>query len=253
MTYTIYQRRFIAAGFEFEVASSVKEALTKAAESEFDLILLELTLGEEKGIEVLAGIRADSATYAPDTKVIVFSDYSDSETHKKVLDLGVNGFISKIDYPPLRLIGEVERFMHQFEEQRKNAIRFANGGVPIPKNMKVLLVEDEDVFVDMFGKRLRDEGYEVDIAMNGAQGFEKACASTYDLIITDMIMPQLNGQELINKLKSDPRTKDMPIFLFSASIDDSAMDGLRCEGTVCFQKTHITPSELVREVNKFLD
>lgn len=248
----IYQRGFIASGFECDVAASVKDALQKIAESKFDLVLLELTLPGENGVDVLDGIRANPAS-DPELKIIIFSDSSDRALHQRIINLGVNGFIAKLDYSPSRLIGEVNRFMHQFEEQRKNAIRFANGGVPIPKNKKLLLVEDEDVFVDMFGKRLRDEGYELDIAVDGAQGFQKASENTYDLIITDMVMPKLNGQELIAKLRENETTKDVPVFLFSASVGDDVLENMRCDGTRCFLKTHLTPSELTREVNKFLD
>ncbi len=252
MTADIYQKKFVSSGFDCETASSVAEALHKISVSKFDLILLELVLGEESGLEMLRSIRTDDA-YDTGLKVVVFSDSTDRDIHKQALALGVNGFLVKLDYAPQRLVGEVQRFLHQFEEQRKNAERFRNGGVPIPKNKTVLLVEDEDVFVDMFGRRLRNEGYDVDVAMNGNQGFEKASTKAYDLIITDMVMAGLNGKELIDRLKGDERTKDIPVFLFSASVGNDVLNDIRCQGIKCFMKTHITPSELVREVNAFLE
>lgn len=250
----IYQKQFLTSGFEFDVALTGEEALRKIADSDYDLVLLELDLEgqQSNGFEVLKELRSNPV-YSPDLKVAILSNSSDRILHKQVIDTGVSLFITKLDCSPIKLVNEVIRLMHQFEERRKNAIRFANGGVPIPKNKKLLLVEDEDVFVDMFGKRLRDEGYELDIAINGLEGFEKASTNTYDLIITDMIMPKLNGQELINKLREDDRTKEVPVFLFSASVGDDVLEGLRCDGTKCFLKTHLTPSELTREVNKFLD
>lgn len=248
----IYRKKFISEGFEFESVSSKAEALQKIRESKFDIVLLELNLGQESGLEVLRELRASDA-YDPELKVIIFSESTDREIHRQALDLNANGFLTKLDFPPARLVVEMRRLLHQFEEQRKNAERFRNGGVPIPKNKKVLLVEDEAVFVDMFGRRLRDEGYEVDIAMNGNDGFDKAVAVKYDLVITDMIMSGLNGKELIDRLKEDERTKDTPVFLFSASVSEDELNDIRCEGIRCLMKTHTTPSELVREVNKFLD
>jgi CheY-like chemotaxis protein len=247
----IYQKPFLSAGFEFDIVSSGKEALQKISESEFDVVLLEIELPEENGLNILKELRSNPA-YSDDLKVIIFSNSSDRNLHKQAIDFGVNGFIVKLDYAPMRLVGEVSRFLHQFSEQRKNAKLFQNGGVPESKNKKILLVEDEDVFVDMFGKRLRDEGYALDIARNGNEGFAKASANAYDLIITDMVMAGMNGKELIDRLKEDDKTKNTPIFLFSASVSEDTLNDIRCDGIRCFMKTHITPSELVREVNTFL-
>lgn len=247
----MYQKKFVSSGFDFEVAASGKEALKKVATTPFDIIFIELSLQGESGLDVIKDLRANPE-YGAELKIIVLSDSTDRDIHKRAIELRVNGFLAKLDYPPARLVDETQRFLYQFEEQRKNSLRFANGGVPVPKNKRVLLVEDEAVFVDMFGKRLRDEGYDLDIAMNGSDGFKQATSHTYDLIITDMIMSGINGKELIDRLKADERTKDTPVFLFSASVGQDVLDSIRCEGVQCFMKTRITPSDLVREVNKFL-
>lgn len=247
-----YQKKFIATGFEFEIASSKDDALQKIASSKFDVILLEIALPEMMGMAILKELRTNHHVYDADLKVIIFSDSTDRELHRQAMTFGVNGFIVKLDYAPARLVDEVNRFLHQFEEQVKNETLFRNGGVPVSKHKNILLVENEEVFIDMFGKRLRDEGYDVDIARNGTEGFEKASTGNYALMITDMVMAGLNGKELIAKLKGENHTKNLPVFLFSASVDDTALEEMRQQGAKCFMKTHITPSELVREVNDFL-
>ena len=249
----IYQKKFIASGFEFEITSSKDEALQKIAHSKFDVILLEIALQEMTGMDILKEIRMNHHVYDADLKVIVFSDSTDRELHRQAVSFGVNGFIVKVDYAPARLVDEVNHFLHQFEEQVKNEALFRNGGVPISKHKRILLVENEEVFIDMFGKRLRDEGYDVDIARNGTEGFEKASTGIYVLMITDMVMSGLNGKELIAKLKENNHTKDLPVFLFSASVDEAELEKMRQQGAKCFMKTHITPSELVQEVNSFLE
>lgn len=248
----IYQKKFTASGFEFEITSSQDDALQKIAHSKFDVILLEIALQGMVGLSILKEIRTNHHVYDADLKVIIFSDSTDRELHHQAISFGVNGFIVKLDYAPARLVDEVNHFLLQFEEQAKNETLFRNGGIPVSKNKRVLLVENEEVFIDMFGKRLRDDGYDVDIARNGTEGFEKASMGSYSLIITDMVMAGLNGKELIAKLKEDSRTKNLPVFLFSASVDDAALEAMRKQGAKCFMKTHITPSELVREVNDFL-
>jgi len=246
----MYQKKFVASGLECEVALSKTVALQRILEIPFDVILLEISMQDGEGMQILQELRTHRV-YDVNLKIIIFTDASDRELMRRAVALGVNGFISKVDYAPARLADEVNRLLYQFEEQEKNATRFRNGGLPVAKNKRILFVENEPVFVDMFGKRLRDEGYAVDVATNGSDGFDKAIAEKYDLVISDIVMSGLDGRELFHKLKTDDRTRNIPVFLFSASVDKCILDELQQQGAKCFQKTHITPSELVREVNDF--
>lgn len=250
-TSDVYQRTIISAGFECDVAVSGKEAFEKILQTKYDLVFLEFELHEEKGLDVLRELRTNPA-YDTGLKVVMLSFVTDRNMQKEAVTLSISGLLLKSDYPPMKIASEIQRYLHRFEEQVKNEERIRNGG-PVPKNQKVLLVENEDVFIDMFGKRLRDEGYEVDIAINGHEGFEKASITQYHLIITDMIMPGMNGAELIEKLTNDDRTKKTPIFIFSASVTNKVLDEFRRKGIRCYLKTHLSPSELVREVNAFLE
>jgi DNA-binding response OmpR family regulator len=250
----IYLRKFSAAGFEVVPAMTGKEVLRKVAEEgPFDLVLLDIVLPEMNGIEVLSELRT-SGRYDPDLKVVMFSNLNEQEDRKKAIDLGANGFIPKTEYSPSRLVEEVRRFLSQFEEQRKNAARLGGGGalaVPEGARKKILLIEDEEVFSEMFGKRLEDEGYEVTCVSDGASGVRTAMERPFDLIITDMALPGMSGEDVIRKLKSEASTREVPIFLFSASIGGvEDLEAIGCEGAEkCFLKTRITPSELAREVN----
>jgi CheY-like chemotaxis protein len=247
----LYKKWFPVDEFECDVVSTGKEALQKLAHDVFDIVLFEVNLPDENAVEILTTFRTDVA-YPADLRIVILSTSEDAVLHRKIVEIGVDGFIPKLKFPPMRLMFEVKRFLHQFEEQRKNEERIANGGTVKKNGKRILLVEDEEVFIDMFGTRLRNDGYEVDVAQDGAVGFEKAVNGKYDLIITDVVMPALNGQELIDKLKNDERTSKVPVFVFSASVGSDVMDQFRCDGLRCFMKTHVTPSELAREVGIFL-
>lgn len=119
---------------------------------------------------------------------------------------------------------------------------------------KILLIEDEEIFLDMFGKRLKDDGHEVVTADNGAWGIKEAMSGDYDLIITDIIMPAMTGDEIIAKLKQEEKTKNIPIIVISASVDDEAERSVRELGIAeFFLKTHIVPSDLSRKVEELLE
>lgn len=256
----IYCRKFRESGFDVVPAMTGKEVLQKVAQDgPFDLVLLDIVLPEMGGMEVLQELRT-SGKYDPALKIIMFSNLQEQEERKQALNLGVNGFVSKIEYTPSKLVGEVGRFLRQFEEQERNRNRLektsdeqAAPSNPNPSAKRILLIEDEEVFADMFSRRLSEEGYEVVVADNGAAGVKAASESRFDLIITDMVLPGLSGKEVLQVLKSDESLKDIPVFLFSASIDAEELHRIACWGAdQCFMKTRITPTELAREVNKVL-
>jgi len=117
-----------------------------------------------------------------------------------------------------------------------------------------LLIEDEDIFIEIFGNKLREEGYAVDSAKNGAWGVKEALDGNYDLFIIDMIMPAMTGEEMINRLKLDDKTKNIPIIMLSASVDDVDAGGVMKLGIQAFlKKTQITPTDLVKKVAEVLN
>jgi CheY-like chemotaxis protein len=121
------------------------------------------------------------------------------------------------------------------------------------ESKKILLIEDQEDFVEMFSKRLQDEGYQVSIARDGQAGLEEALTNHYDLIISDILMPTMNGHEMVVKLRETEAGKNIPIFLFSASVEVENLHKLMEAGVVdrVFEKTQLTPSDLAYAVNDF--
>jgi CheY-like chemotaxis protein len=251
----IYKKKLGSSGFETVNVASGKAVLKEVKEQHFDLILLDLVIPELSGIEVLRELRQNKG-YDPNLKVVVFSNLSSTEDREQVLKLGANGFISKTEFSPSEVVTEIERFLRQFSEQSKNAANETTdpaGRANLAK--KILLIEDEPVFVEMFSKRLRSEGYEVVAKQDGEAGLAEALAQVYDLIITDVMMPHMDGREFIGKLRDEEKGKNVPIFLLSASVsmEDASVKTLTDAGIVtkAFLKTEITPSELTYAVNEY--
>lgn len=84
------------------------------------------------------------------------------------------------------------------------------------KRKRILLVDDEPSIIKMVGKRLEVEGFDVVVAMDGEEAFQKAQSENPDLIILDLMLPLLNGYEVCAMLKKDPLSRKIPIALFSA-------------------------------------
>lgn len=91
-------------------------------------------------------------------------------------------------------------------------------------NEKILIVDDEPQIHTVLGKLLTKEGYQISSAYNAEETYRSIEKEKPDLIILDIMMPKVSGIEICNKLKGDPKTKDILILMLSAK--DSQSDRL---------------------------
>lgn len=259
----IYTKKFETSGFEVVPALTGRDALKKAAEGAYDLVMLDMVIPEVSGMDVLKTIRTDKA-YDPNLKIVVFSNLSGPQERQDALAAGANGFISKTDFTPSEVVNEVRRYLDQFASQAKHAdaapastpVDTASVADTLPEpgtEKRILLIEDEPVFVEMFGKALRDLGYAVVTERDGKSGLDRALAGSFDLVITDHLLPSMNGKAIIEALKSDERAKGLPVFLLTASLEEEEVKELEASGAVkrSFLKTKVTPSEFAGIVSDF--
>lgn len=250
----IYQKKFSDSGYEAVTANSGEKVLQLLKEGKFDAILLDLIMPKMDGFEVIKNIR--EVQNNQEVKIIVFSNLSQKEDRDKALNLGADGFIVKSDYAPSELIKEFARIVNTCNERKRNEmIRDRSNGI-YEKNGKkrVLLIEDEDVFIEMFGTKLKQDGFTVESANNGAWGLKEALAKPFDIFIIDMVMPAMSGEEIIAKLKMEEKTKNIPIIVISASVENDVRKKVLEMGiTEFFMKTQLIPSDLSKKVSEILE
>lgn len=117
---------------------------------------------------------------------------------------------------------------------------------------KVLVADDEIHIVHVVAIKLRNNGFEVISAANGAEAFELACSEMPDIIVTDFQMPIMTGLELVTKLRENESTKDIPVILLTArsfAIDDEQKESLKI--SECLSKP-FSPRELLRSIEDIL-
>src|ERR1051325_2225599 len=90
--------------------------------------------------------------------------------------------------------------------------------------MRVLVVEDEPDLLRSLAQALREEGYAVDTAADGEDGLFDAECNEYDAIVLDVMLPKLDGWELLRRLR---KTKKRPVLMLPAR--DQSRDRVRCE------------------------
>lgn len=252
----IYQRKFLDSGFEVLMAENGEKVLVTLKKQTVDVVLLDLVMPGMDGFEVIENLR--KGNYDPNIKIIVFSNLSQKEDKERARELGANGFIVKSDYTPNDLVKEVERLANQIDAQKTSEMKSTEqsgttNNFVVAGAKKILMMEDEDVFVEMFGGKLKQEGFEMEFSKNGSWGIKEAMKNKYDLFIIDMAMPVMNGDEVVERLKSDEGLKNIPIIILAAFESDEDIKKLKELGVDrIFIKTQITPSELVEEVKKAL-
>ena len=116
------------------------------------------------------------------------------------------------------------------------------------ENKKILLIDDEINVCTGCKRILEEEGYELDYELTGKDGIEKALKQTYDVIITDLKMPDINGVELIKEVKK--KKPDVPIIMITgyASVP-TAIETMKL-GVVDYIPKPFKPEELVASVQK---
>jgi CheY-like chemotaxis protein len=117
---------------------------------------------------------------------------------------------------------------------------------------KVLIVDDEIHIVHVVAIKLRNNGYEVISADNGAEAFDLAMKEKPDIIVTDFQMPIMTGMELVEKLRQHGETKDIPVIVLTArsfAIPQEQQKKLQISG--CLSKP-FSPKELLGNIEDVL-
>ncbi len=121
-------------------------------------------------------------------------------------------------------------------------------------NKKTILLVEDDIFVsDIYQTKLGQEGFKVLVAENGMEAVKKLKESIPDLILLDIVMPYMDGMDVLRKLKEKKEWKDIPVMLLTNLSDKEKVDeGMGLGASDYLIKSHFTPSEVVAKVRSLL-
>ncbi|HNV96728.1 MAG TPA: response regulator [bacterium] len=121
------------------------------------------------------------------------------------------------------------------------------------KKIKVLIVEDEEMLVNMYISKFEKEGFEPMKASNGKTGLELAQKENPNIILLDVIMPEMDGFMVLKELKSDAKTKNIPvIMLTNLGQDEDIKKGNELGAKDYLVKANLTPAQVVDKVKEIL-
>ena len=117
---------------------------------------------------------------------------------------------------------------------------------------KILLVEDNEMNRDMLSRRLERKGYQIVMALDGAEGLQIARSSSPDLILMDMSLPVIDGWEATRQLKADEATRQIPVIALTAHAMATDEEKARAAGCDDFDTKPIELPRLLSKIEALL-
>jgi len=121
-------------------------------------------------------------------------------------------------------------------------------------NKKILIVEDDQFLLEMYSAKLKNAGFVIEIAQDGEQALSKLEEFKPDLVLLDIVIPKLDGFEVLRKIRENPTTKNTKVIALTNLGQQSEVErGMSLGADDYFIKAHFTPSEIVYRINKFFE
>jgi two-component system alkaline phosphatase synthesis response regulator PhoP len=124
----------------------------------------------------------------------------------------------------------------------------------MPNQNKILLVEDDPMVVRMYQRKLTKDGFRVTLAFNGEEGLAALMKERPDIILLDIMMPKMNGIEMLKRIKADPVLKNIPVVILT-NLGDRPEDVQKCKELGAedyWVKASVSLKEAVDRTNKIL-
>ena len=219
---------------EFEITSTHngQDGLRAAHEQHPHAILLDIVMPGTDGWQVLHDLKADPAT--SDIPVILHTIVDNKALG---FQLGAAAYLLK----PLDA-NEVRETLNHVT------------GPAFPRQKRVLVIDDDPNIGDMLCQFLSGSNFSVESILDGETGLRAIDAQRPDILLLDLIMPHLDGFEIIERLREDPKTRDLPIIVISAR-ELTAIESAKLKETVSLvmKKQGFEGGRLVDEMNNVLN
>ena len=118
---------------------------------------------------------------------------------------------------------------------------------------KILIVEDEPFLLNMYKMKFKQGGFEVVSAIDGEEAIRTSRREKPDIILLDIMMPKIDGFEVLKNLKKNPLTKSISVLIFSNfSQKEQKEKGIALGAVDYFVKTNYTPNQVLEKVKNIL-
>lgn len=232
-----------------------------------NLILLDILMPRKNGIEVLEELHADQGL--KDIPVIIISNSGQPLEIARAQELGAKDFLIKAVFDPNEVLDKVSRVLAgetvsvaDWGMQTKAAaptevVQATQAqGTPVaqpspasPAKKFVMVVEDDKFLRELLVRKLASEGFAVESAIEASAAFTILAQNVPNIILLDLILPGVDGFEILTRIKADPRLVEVPVIILSNLGQKEDLDRAMTLGAKDFMvKANFTLDEIVAKV-----
>lgn len=239
-------KRFAEEGYELHCEYDGEAGLEKLREIKPDLLMLDIKLPVKDGYEVLREMMKD--TELQFTPVIVISNSGQPDEIEKIVDHGVKDYIVKSEFSLDDIFLKAKKHLNGINIPTEKI----NSEVDNSK-INVLLVEDDAFLSSIVFGRLQKEGYNIRLAKDGEQALVEVEKEIPDIVLLDLIMPGISGFQVLEKVKTDTKTKDVSVVIFSNLGQDHEIErGKKLGADDFLVKAESTPGVVIEKISEIL-
>lgn len=256
---TVLEQKLIHEGFSVRIASDGRTGIDLLRQDPPDMVLLDIMMPLMDGYQVLEELRKDPDPRVANVPVIIVSNSGQPVEIDRALQFGIKDYFVKASFDPEQVLAKIRKHLsvpispqapadNSPEEPGAASTTPAstNGSLP-----KLLIIEDDKFLRDLEIAKLGKEGFVVNAAQDGEQGLAMAAADTPDIILLDILLPGIDGFEVLARLKQDPKYKDTKVIMLSNFGQREDIERADKLGAVKFLiKANYTLDEIVEEVKQ---
>lgn len=243
-------------GYQVETAEDGEIGYERIVSWSPDLVLLDIIMPKMDGYDVLEKLRAEGRK----VPVIIISNSGQMVEIEKTKKLGAVDHLIKTEFSPEDVVKKVNSFLSQESDVRDNAAAKTEFSAKQDENarslgIRVLLVEDDTFLREICSKKLTKEGYTVYEATDGQQAIDGATELKPDIILLDIILPAIDGFQVLGAVRSNPDTavSKIPIIMLSnLGQEDDISKAMENGANDYLVKAHFTTEEIVTKIKSIL-
>ena len=252
-------------------------ALTEIRRQKPDLILLDILMPKKGGMEVMEELNQDDDL--KNIPIIIISNSGQPVEVQRARELGAKEFLIKAVFDPNEVLEKVQKVLKETTPDPEPVEGFDNKEetvniIDLDENPKttqgsgsntseykhkggqrrVLVVEDDKFLRELFVRKMFNEGFDVESAIDAEQVFEILANKKPEVILLDLILPGIDGFEILGKIKKDDNLKDIPVMVISNLGQKEDIDKAMALGAVDFLiKANYTLDEIITRVLTVLE